>query len=101
MRKTAGPYRLICGSAVFLCNRKCRGIPCYIKKHKRAKDAHSREDVDCRTRPREARERARHILFIQWKVPNVQGILFAFLTEDLEAEVNKFYKMIIITIIDI
>ena len=38
--------------SVFLCNRKFRGIPCYIKRHK---DAHSREDVDCHRRPRGAR----------------------------------------------
>lgn len=47
--------------SVFLCNRKFRGIPCYIKRHK---DAHSREDVDCRKRPCEARECAKvHSLF--------------------------------------
>lgn len=44
-------------------------------------------------------------LFIQWKVPNVQGVFLAFLTEGREklfgAKVNKFYKTIIITIIDI
>ena len=45
--------RRVCMPGLFLCNRKFRGIPCYIKRHWRAKDAHSREDADCRKRPRE------------------------------------------------
>ena len=44
--------RKVCMSGLFLCNRKFRGIPCYIKRHWRAKDAHSREDADCRKRLR-------------------------------------------------
>ena len=44
-------------------------------------------------------------LFLQWKIPNVPGVLFAFLTEGREklfgSKVNKFHKTIIITIIDI
>lgn len=43
-QKLPGTITKVPGS-VFLCNRKFRGIPCYIKRHK---DAHSREDVDCR-----------------------------------------------------
>lgn len=43
----------------FLSNRKFRRIPCYIKRHSRANDMHSREDVDCHKRPRGAREYAR------------------------------------------
>lgn len=49
--------------SVFLCNRKFRGIPCYIKRHK---DAHSREDVDCRKRPHEARECAKVHSFLEF-----------------------------------
>ena len=62
----------------------------------------TREDADCHMRPREARECARHILFIQWKIPNVPGVFLAFLTEGREklfgAKVNKSRKTIIITI---
>ena len=48
----------------FLCNRKFRGIPYYIKRHERACDAHSREDVNCRKRPRSARECAKAHSFL-------------------------------------
>ena len=43
-QKLPGTITKVPGSG-FLCNRKLRGIPCYIKRHK---DAYSREDVDCR-----------------------------------------------------
>ena len=48
----------------FLYNRKFRGIPRYIKRHWRANNAHSREDVDCRKWPREARECAKAPSFL-------------------------------------
>ena len=56
---------------VFLCNRKFLGIPYYIKRHLRANDAHSREDVGCRKQPRSARACASHKLYFFDNFENV------------------------------